>query len=525
MTGLRWKNWALAVVVLTFAALVYRPERRLPFDLWDFPEFLPILRNHSGLWSGYGALLEYYASHGRMNALFYFTFAAQYFVFGEHAHLWQLARFAMMGLATLLAMRLARKLGIGRGGALVLGVLLVAATPMVRGWVQLMAEPMALVLLLLGVHLALGVRGSEGVRKGIVAIAVLTLALFLTKEIVGVLGLAVLWIAATRMQAPVHVRHFLDRRWLALTGLVGAVAVVVAVLLVLVRSGEAASGYGMAYGAAPLTLGRLVDNVAAIIVVVRPGRDIGLAALYPGNVLVLLGVLLGMSAYLRRGGSMAQVWLTIGTVAMVVMLGALVYLPWPKFDSFYALPFFVAPALAVAAGFDELWRAGGGRRIVAMAMTLALMWYLGVSASRTIETARASLLLNEQLAHLVSRMAASDTVMVIGPAELHRQMPVRSMELEGYAAMLKRIPVGTGAALVDARCDQATELLQETRLGLLTYAYGCGRLPGADLQIISTYGWRDWLTGRLQQDTLRAQIAGAPIRRLLSPSVAGTVLP
>jgi hypothetical protein len=517
MSATRWKNVGLAAIVLMFAFLVYRPERPLPFDLWDFPEFLPLLRSGTGFWSDYTALLEYYTSHGRMNALFYLTFAVQDTVFGERPHLWQLMRFVTMVIATWLTMRLGRRLGMGYCGLLVLGILLVAATPMVRGWVQLMAEPMALVLLLLAAHRALDFQASGRPLSAAAALALLVLVVCLTKEVVGVLGIAVPWIAATRLTAPVQLRGILNRRIMVLTGLIGLAVVAVAVLLLMVRSGPTARGYGMAYGDAPLTPDRLFQNALSIIVVVRPGGGSALAALYPGNLLVALGVCLGLSAYVRRGGSWSQVVLTAATVAAIVLAGALVYLPWPKFDSFYALPFFVAPALAAGAAFDELWRAGGGRRIAAGASTLALLWLLGVPASRSVETARASLLLNEQLARLISTMSARDTLVVLSPAEATRRLPVAAMELEGYAAMLRGPGTREGVTLVDAPCEAAATILDEPRRGVISYGYGCGTFPGATLQVISPFAWRDWVAGGLRHDTLRAVIHGEPVRAMMMP--------
>ena len=73
----RWRLVLIALAGLAVAGYVYRPWVGLPFDIWDFREFVPLLRRTPGALAQLRDLLGYYASHGRQNALFYATFVAQ----------------------------------------------------------------------------------------------------------------------------------------------------------------------------------------------------------------------------------------------------------------------------------------------------------------------------------------------------------------------------------------------------------------------------------------------------------------
>lgn len=211
------------LVLGVLAALIYRPDRALPFDVWDFREFLPILQSRSGVIDGYSGLLEYYTSHGRMNPVFYLTFAVQYELFGENAHLWQLLRFAVMMVNVGLVMALVRRLGSGALAATLAGGLMVVATPVVRGWVQLMAEPMALTALLVAALLAVDYQAVERYRRRALLICCCLLFAFLSKEIVGTLGAVVVLLALSESILAGGRAQLFSRRNLTLS--VGALGV------------------------------------------------------------------------------------------------------------------------------------------------------------------------------------------------------------------------------------------------------------------------------------------------------------
>ncbi len=505
----------LLAAVLALAFLLYRPDRPLPLDLWDFREFLPILERHDGAWAGYRALLDYYASHGRMNPLFYFTFAVQYALFGEGSHGWQLLRFGVMAAATVAAYALARRLRIAPVGAALAAALLVVATPASRAWLQLMAEPACLLALLLALHAALGYRDRVRWQPAAAAMLAMIAVIFLFKEVVGVLGAVVVVLAVCGWPGPLAMPRLREPRTPALGAGALLIAVAVAALILVVRSQPVATGYGMSYGAGALTVDRLAGNIAAIVTPISPGSHGALRLLYPANLIALLLAGFGVAAAFRRGQGRAAV--EAGAIATaVVLLGALLYWPWFKFDAFYALPFFVAPALLIGAATGVLWDEGGWRRGLAGAGALLVPLYAAIPAQRSAATAEAALHLNHAVTRLAGGLDAGDTLVVLGPVEGPRRLPVAAPEIGDFATVLVDRPADALARVVDRPCDALVPPGSAPRVAQVTWSYGCGRLPEADLSLSAPFTWRDWLTLARVHDTLWVDAVGLPVQEWMA---------
>ncbi len=399
----------------------------------------------------------------------------------------------------------ARKMGIGAVGAAAAGALLVVATPAVRGWLQLMAEPMALALLLGATWLAIDFRTAVHWKRRAVGIALLLGAAFQCKEIDGALGVMVVavawfWPAPGPEDAPL-----LSPRNLLVAGLAAAAALVEAALLVAVRHAPRATGYGMAYGSGAMAPGRLLDNIVAIVMPVRAEGHAALDAVYPANVLVVLAVVLGLLAVVRVGGG-PRVWRYVAFGVGCVLVGAVAYWPWPKFDSFYALPFFAAAALLYGAAIGRLREGSTRERGFALLAAIVVPLYGAIPASRSTETAAASLHLNADFAHLLTRFAPGDTIAVLDPESGPRRLPVDPSLLRTYAVAVGLAPDTTRLpAVVAVGCNGPGTAAPGA---VASYSYGCGRIRAPQLRLVAPYSWRDWLTLASVQDTVSVDFAG-----------------
>jgi len=496
------------LLVTCVAVAVYRPDRPLPFDLWDFREFLPILESHRGMREGYEALLGYYAGHGRMNPLFYFTFVLQYALFGDHAWAWQITRFSVMLIDAGLLLWLARRLRLGWLGAVTTTLLFVVGTPAVRAWVQLMAEPLVIGLLLIAAHLALNYREAPHWRARATIILACIAAAFLTKEIAGALGAVVVLLALCGWGENVSLPDLRAPRNIVLAAGAAIVACLVAVLILEVRSLPEATGYGMAYGRGSISLGRFLEDLAATTLPVHPNGQTVLGLLYPANVLALLLVGLGYASWARSNDSRRLLVRSVVFAIGMAVFGTLLYLPWPKFDSFYALPFFLGPALLLGAAVDTMDRAGGSRRIAGGLAAAAMVFYAAIPAVRSSATATAALHLNVAVVRVLAGLDPSDTVFVLGPTAGPRALPVAAAELHGYGLAVRAwaMPV-----MLDRDCGMPP--VNSPRVAVLTYSYGCGLLPQPTMRLNSSYRWRDWLTLAALSDTLTIDLSGPPISR------------
>lgn len=508
--------WLLVALPIALAATIYHPYRVLPLDVWDFREFLPILQRATGAWPRFIALLAYYSHHGRMNPLFYATFVLQYGWFHTDPSGWQWLRFIWMSLDTVLVVLIARRTGLRLAAGVAAAALLVTATSAVRAWVQLMGEPQALAAILAAAYVALNYQTTRRWQRAAAAITLLVAVAFLSKEVVGSLGVVVLLLAVfwQRSGSGLAIR---SRRNVVLAMSLASVAAGELILLLAIRSRPEAIGYGMAYGKAPVSLAHFAANLVAILLPVRPGADARLGLLYPANVLAILVLALGLTAYVRRHRAdflFVRV-LVLGTLP--VLIGAAVYLPWPKFDSFYGLPFLVGPLLLYAAAIDELLAHGGVRRYFAVAVAVLVPCYTTVAASRSVETAAASLRLNADLARLMGHFAPDDSVLVLSPPEGPHALPVKADELRDYAAALGWLDTTRAPVVLAVPCNRFVPAIGPDTPGpvYVSYSYGCGRMPNPALRIVSAYTWHDWRTFTAIRDTMSLDLSGAAVARAL----------
>src|SRR4029453_903363 len=76
---------AFLVIGIGLTAIIYQPFAARPFDVWDFGEFLPLLRNNPTFLTQLKALLRYYGEdQGRLNVIPYFFIVMKWSLFGWH---------------------------------------------------------------------------------------------------------------------------------------------------------------------------------------------------------------------------------------------------------------------------------------------------------------------------------------------------------------------------------------------------------------------------------------------------------
>lgn len=516
--ALRAQSAILFIAIVLTAAAIYRPWQTLPFDIWDFREFLPLLKSAEGPWNQLVALVEYYATHGRANLLFYASFVVQWQLFGLDPSGWQWWRFGLMLLVLLLSMVFLRRLGASPWGAAAGTALLVASSPVQRGWIQLMAEPQALALLLVAGLLALDYQGAERWGRRAWLIAALVLGVFLSKEVVGVLGGFVLLLAVCRGADGTWRWPLWQRRDFLLAGLTAGVVVVVSALLFYVRGLPVAEGYGMSYGAGSLDPVRLGENFLRAMLPHHVAADIRLGFVYPSNVLFILVVVLGV--HQRMDATVGKRWRTLLESAGVLLLplaGAAIYWPWPKWDSFYGLPFFFGSVLLLAVAVTVFEAAGAVRRHLAHLATAAIVGYSALVAQRSLSISEAILRLNVELAHEMAVLGPAATVVVVGPEEESRRLPVTGIEIKEYAAAIGLADLDSLPRVFEAGCEAVPPLLAggAGSILLVSYSYGCGRLPGATTSLQQEFAYRDWLSlgqrhGNLTMDFIAVVSGGNP---------------
>lgn len=493
-------QWVLAGVLPCLALLVATPWVAQAHPVWDWAELVPIFQASGSLQESVSRLAEVYGREGRANNLAYWQLALGWQISGGSALGWQVQRAVLMLVPALLFVLAARRMGAtpivaGLGGALVS----VGASAM-EGWTLLMGEPLGVVLLLVMVHLSLGYRETDHWQARAACLGVLALAVMQVKEILGVCIPFVLVLAVCHQPGQGLRLPRLDRRTIWLSGSMAlALAIEMALLLpVLARldGGSYAGGYG-AEGLGLDRAGRL--TLAMLLPTWFHGSGPG-SLLYPANAAAVLLLLLGGGHLLRHRPERIP---GVFALAVLPVVGAMVYAPWPRYAPFYGMPFWFAGAgLLVAAGSALARGSRVGAAAAAGLMTIAFA-FTAIAADRALKERHAHSALAEDLVHELPEWTGVDSIFVVGPASGPRRWPVTGPELRRYAVALgadsARVP-----PIVDLGCAGAAARLREglARAALINSAQSCGALPIRTGVHVSRYRYRDWLDLSTRRDSV-----------------------
>jgi hypothetical protein len=486
------------VAAVIFAALisffVYRPDRRLPFDVIDFSEFVPLLKSSPSASEQLAKVVAYYAGHGRVNVVGYLFVLAKWNIWDANTVAWQWLRFGTMWLIIALTFLLLRRLGASLLGAFMGATVFLFAPAAAAGWIHLTAaEPLGTVILLVMCILALSDHQQWTDHRLAVALGLLTVLLLLTKEILGVTLVLPLLLAAATLTKHGSPRPSRRLAFIASGLSLGALLSLVPIVTVAIRarSDSYASEFGKQFRPA-------TDAIAAWIRGLTPFDPF---ASIPGLAQGLLDVaflgLLVVGWRVRADGVLPSRRSLLWGLLLFPLLIGIVYLPWPVFASFYALPALLSLAIVVGIAVTGV-QATALRSPGVIVWLMCLMVGAMVAANDTSRTA-AGRRLQGRAAELVSR-ASVDSIYVASP----RPSRLRS---SGLATILVRYGSALGMPMpegLDVNCAQADSLSERlpTRSMLLTYnalhfVHGSLRCPIPHARILLEERFTQWRWSRL----------------------------
>lgn len=497
----RLPAWVPLAVLVAAALLVYAPWAAAPFSALDFSEFLPVLRAGTGFADRTVALAHYYAGHGRSAWVTYAWISLNWSLFGGWATGWDLLRAALMSGVVALAFTFLRRLGCSTAGAAAGAALLVFATPAQSAWTRLTSEPLGLAALLGAALLALGYQRAARWPARAAAIAALVLVAVLAKEVLAVCALPVLLLALCWRRGALR-RPRIDRRGVALFALLTLVLAAAGALVLVTAHGARPEGYAQAYGAGER--GSLLENLGLAL--------LPLTLTFPAQAraaAVLLGAVAaaGWALLLRPRRARARRLAGLGLALLVPVLGAVVYLPWPRAEAFYAFPFLAGGAVVLAAAVSALERrAAPGLVLLPVLAGLALC---AADGGMHAELVLAKRRVNGSFARALGSLPPGDTVFVALPA---RAEPAQAWQ--GPGPTLRRYAIATGVAtqaappVVDLSCEEAFGRWQRAprSLSLISYMDYCGMIPGPALVAESPVRFLDLLHLRSVVDSYRGDL-------------------
>lgn len=397
-------------LLIAIVALVYRPWEMVPFDILDFSETLPILRATEGPLQATSALGSYYADHGRWSPVSFAFIALNWTLFGDSPQGWMWMRVTILACCGLLMHRLLHRLGFSEGTAWICSILLVLASTSAAATIRLTGEPLALLSVLVALLLASHYQTTNRWRTTGLAIAILAAFAVMAKETMLLLAPFVFLFAATyrdgRLEGP---RVSARDRWLYGCGALVAALTIFAILATVLSSRP--DGYVAPYGSEALGAGRLAGLFIWILLPVHPA-SVDPALAVAAAFLFLSVLVLGLHTSVRGSRPKRVVYsLTAGLLALP-LIGALTYVPWPRFESFYALPYFIGSLGLLALSLRELER--HSRLAAGLGRTLCVLLLI-VSATAAFNLSRreeASRRLDGRLVQHLASMPNADEVRV-----------------------------------------------------------------------------------------------------------------
>lgn len=491
------RAWLFASLTPFFALAIFRPWVRGAFPVWDYPEHLSILRGAPGVLNGAKAIALSYRPSGRANYLTFFQISLTGGLVGTDVIGWQVARAVVMLGAAVLLIWVARRLGATPLAAAIAAGVWIIAVPSTEGWLLLAAEQVGTVLLLLTVLAAAGYATIPAWRGRAVLIALLCGCVMLAKEMMGfclpmVVLLAVCWNPDKGFRRPVLGPR---ERWLALL-LLFVIALEAWSVRTTMQSATPGN-YASLFGRSVFDAGRAFGLFQAMLFPARFTSGGIATTLYPANLAVLGMLLLGL--LLPANGPPAKqgrIWWALWLLSFPV-LGALVYGMWPRYSSYYGIPFFTGSAGLLALAATRLERRGAGGRLIAVLLGCVAIFYTALASTQVVRHREATASLAARISNALPASPHLDTLLLATPPQGGRQWPVNASELHAYASFVG-VPDSVMPVMRDASCEEIVRRLQRPleRTAVLNDLNPCGRLPDATISWTEDWAYVDWASLR-----------------------------
>lgn len=492
--------WTLGLVGL--GLLIYRPWQPIPFDITDFSEILPLLRDTAGFSNRFLALIEYFFGHGRTNFLTSALIWSHWELVGLWAVGWRLLRVLLLGVLVWTFLRTALRFGLSPLAAGLGASLFVVSRPAAEGWLRLTGEPLAAIFFLLGLGVAIRYHASPKAIRTSVIIGCLSALMILTKETM-ISCVPLVWLVAVAWQGEMGVRvPKLDRRTLTITAILGAVVAALGFMMVLVSHQSGPEAYAGAYGTGSLGLVRLQYNLLATAWPL--GEPFQIFSIFGAisSVAVLLGC--GLAIRQSSGNSSLAGFLFL---LLVCFTGAVIYLPWQRYEGFYVIPFLLGPAGLLALAAQALMGQSRTRAALVTGAVAVLLIPPVLDADRERSVRSVTRVVNWELAQALTHYPEADSVFFAVQTPPDQDWQGRGPALARYAYVIfgtERI-----SPSIDEPCAEVGNRLREPprqREVIVSYHHWCGPLPGPDVTVARDFRSFRLLPPGVQRSQLSADL-------------------
>jgi hypothetical protein len=264
--------------------------------------------------------------------------------------------------------------------------------------------------------------------------------------------------------------------------------------------GNAPGSYDSAYSIDNMSAARFLALVFYMVMPVRqpPPPDV-FPLLYPANIIVGILGASGLLIWLRFGARLPRPLPVVSGALALALVGALVYLPWLRFEDFYALPFLLGVTLTIAFTVEAVGERARATYYIALGTLLLGVLYMLVAAQAAAEYRFARRGATNELVKTIEGLEGLDSVLV-GTTEPGHVWYERAATLE--RSMRNRARGGSVPSIAGVTCAAAAENQVRPRsVMVVNYVRECGEMAGADTTIAYGFTYRDWQTLAARRDS------------------------
>ena len=490
-------NWEFGLV-LGLVLLVYQPWNSRLLPVTDFGTFLVERGPSSSLPVQLANLVRYYAADGRLCIFPYLTFIVGAKLFGVWAPGWYWMYFAMNCVVLILARNFFIRTGAGRIPSLIAIALLATMGPMAEAWIRPTGEPFAIVFMLIALKSAQNYSVAPDWKRRAFVIALCSVGIVYSKEVLVVL-VPIVWLFS---RLNISQARWTWRTWSRQDTclLLGLMATVVAALIPIawVALSAPKDNYASLYGHVSHPLYWTLNRLETVLIPAQPRlhRLINLIVDTGWTLLFVLPNLLWVR--LVAGGMVAgrsRLRWPLAVSGVWILMGLLVYLPWPIADEFYMMPFALGAMFASAHALTAMIGKSRSRLTSTIAASAILLAGSSVEGRTVVYHRQLRSKLYGQVMDNLTRRGS--VPVLIGatpePAPLRRSW---ARNIKGFALVTRGLQITEAE---DLSCASAKSALQ-SRGGIVVVstAWGCGKLAANSTELqsfVPRYQW-PWLWER-----------------------------
>jgi len=491
------QNWEFGLV-LSLLLLVYQPWNSRLLPVTDFGTFLVERGPSSSLPVQLANLIHYYAADGRLCIFPYLTFIVGAKVFGVWAPGWYWMYFALNCVVLVFARSFFIRTGAGRIPSLIAVALFATMGPTAEAWIRPTGEPFAIIFMLIAMKFAVNFTCAPDWRRRAVLIALCAVGIIYSKEVLVVL-VPIIWLFS-RLRIS-------ENRWswagwtrrdtyLILLLTVTTIAALIPVAYVALSAPK--DNYASLYGHVSHPLYWTLNRLETVLIPAQPRlhRLINLIVDPGWTLLFVLPNLLWLRLVVGGivSGRSRLAW-PLATSGIWILMGLVIYLPWPIADDFYMMPFALAAMFGSAHALNAMIGDNRMRLSAVIAASGILLAASSVEGRTVVYHRQLRAKLYGQVMDNLTRKGS--VPVLIGatpePAPLRRSW---ATNIKGFALVTRGLQISDAKDLSCA--DAKLELQRRPGIVVVSTAWGCGKLAPNSTElraVVPRYQW-PWLWER-----------------------------